>query len=141
ASGTPRNAGSGRRTPHTRPRTRSRQRHRHLSTGADLSEKRRYHARPRTLRQGRQSQGRRSRAIYPGWTPAHYSGRLTVTRWARVIAAGLMTAALRAQTPDFEAARAHDARGVTLAEAGKTADALQEFREALRAAPAFPDAH
>ena len=30
---------------------------------------------------------------------------------------------------------------MTLAEAGKTADALQEFREALRAAPAFPDAH
>ena len=64
-----------------------------------------------------------------------------MTRWARAIAAGLMMAALRAQAPDLEAARAHDARGVALAEAGKTADALQEFREALRAAPAFPDAH
>jgi len=56
-------------------------------------------------------------------------------------AAGLMMAALRAQAPDLDAARAHDARGVALAEAGKTAEALQQFRDALRAAPAYPDGH
>jgi tetratricopeptide (TPR) repeat protein len=52
-----------------------------------------------------------------------------------------MITALRSQNPDVDAARAHDARGVALAEAGKTAEALEEFRNALRAAPGFPDAH
>ena len=64
-----------------------------------------------------------------------------MTQWACAIAAGLMMTALRAQAPGLEAARTHDARGVALAEAGQTAEALQEFREALRAAPAFPEAH
>jgi tetratricopeptide (TPR) repeat protein len=60
---------------------------------------------------------------------------------ALAISAGLVIAALRAQAPDIDTARAYDARGVELAQAGKTAEALRQFRDALRAAPSFPDAH
>ena len=60
---------------------------------------------------------------------------------ALAVGAGLIFPAVCAQAPDLDAARARDALGVALAQAGKTTEAVEQFRDALRAAPRFPEAH
>ena len=85
-------------------------------------------------------QGRGPRAVHARRPAAYHPRRFEVKRCVWVFAGILAGGAALAQLPRNQEARALDAKGTALAEAGKIAEAVEQFRKALLLAPDLPEA-